>query len=60
MLFFAAAPSEYRKCLVVLRSLRGRESLAETYVRYFGHLIPSGVELWECEPDRNDARLVFP
>jgi hypothetical protein len=51
MYYFYAAPSEYKKVLFVLRDLRRGtgESLANYYVRMYGHLVPLGVELWEYD-----------
>jgi hypothetical protein len=46
MLYFLAAPSQFRKILFVLRSLRNGESLAEHYLKRFRHLVPDGVEIW--------------
>ena len=50
MLYFHLAPSKYRKILFVHKSLRGKESLAEYYIRCNGHLIPLSVEIWEYDP----------
>jgi hypothetical protein len=60
MYYFHAAPREYRKILFVLRDLRrgGGESLASYYVRTYGHLIPSGVELWEYDENTRAAMQV--
>lgn len=49
MLYFAFAPSHYRKLLVALRTVRRGETLAEHYLKRFAHLIPPGVELWELD-----------
>ncbi len=51
MLHFSVAPPGYRKILVMLRHMRRELSLASHYVRNQGHLIPSGVEIWELDPD---------
>jgi hypothetical protein len=60
MYYFHAAPSEYKKILFVLRDLRRGtgESLAHYYVRTFGHLIPSGVEVWEYDEASHAAHIV--
>jgi hypothetical protein len=60
MLQFLAAPQGYRKLLVALRSVHKGEALAERYVRYYGHLIPAGVEIWEYDPEAQNARQVYP
>ncbi|MDZ7840864.1 MAG: hypothetical protein U5R46_08610 [Gammaproteobacteria bacterium] len=51
MYYFYLAPQKFRKVLFVLRdySKRRGESLAEYYVRNYGHLIPDGVEIQEFE-----------
>jgi hypothetical protein len=59
MLYFAATPSDYRKILVVRKSTRGAETLAEHYVKRFGHLIPSDVELWELDPISRQGRCLL-
>lgn len=61
MLYFLAAPLDYRKILCVLRDrseLRG--SLAEYYVRIYRHLIPDGVEIWEFDEVTRSARKIYP
>jgi hypothetical protein len=59
MLYFAAAPHRYRRILAVLRAVRGRESLAEHYVKRFGHLVPRGVEIWEVAPSGRSRRRLY-
>ena len=51
MFYFLASPSDYRKILFVLRDLRRGigESLATYYLRTSGHMVPSGVEIWEYD-----------
>lgn len=51
MFYFHLAPSHFRKVLFVLRhfSEKRGETLANYYVRNYGHLIPSGVELIEYD-----------
>jgi len=58
MLYFSLAPPQYRKLLVVQRSLRVSLPLAEHYVKRYAHLIPAGVELWEFDPLSGDGRCV--
>lgn len=58
MLYFLAAPLSYRKVLFVLRSVRNGESLAQHYIRRYGHLIPDGVEIWEFSPETGTAKKV--
>jgi hypothetical protein len=59
MLYFLAAPSQYRKILAALEHSRGGETLAEHYVRWFSHLVPRGVEIWEVSADCKSGRRVF-
>ncbi|MEE8471499.1 MAG: hypothetical protein V3S51_09240 [Dehalococcoidia bacterium] len=58
MLYFLAAPADYRKILFVLESVRNGESLAHYYVRRYGHLIPEGVEIWEFSAETSTASEV--
>ena len=60
MLYFIAAPSDYRKILFVLRHCRrgDGESLASYYLRRYSHLVPAGVEFWEYCEDRQFALRV--
>jgi hypothetical protein len=58
MLYFACAPPEYRKLLVVQRSVRGSETLAEHYLKRYRHLMPSGVEFWEVDSTTRQGRLL--
>ena len=59
MLYFACAPPKYRKLLVVQRSLRGSETLAEHYLKRYRHLVPGGVELWEFDSVARQGRLLY-
>ena len=54
MLYFLAAPDDYRKILFVLRHCRRGEgeSLASYYIRRYSHLVPANVEFWEYCEDR--------
>jgi hypothetical protein len=58
MLYFACAPEKYRKIMVVQRSLRGLESLAEHYLKRYRHLVPTRVEIWEFDPATTQGRLL--
>ncbi|MDE0083055.1 MAG: hypothetical protein OXT72_10455 [Gammaproteobacteria bacterium] len=51
MLCFANAPTGYRKIFFVARSVHAKQttSLAEYYIRKYGHLVPAGVEIWEYD-----------
>ena len=51
MYFFHLAPKRYKKVLFVLRHFSDRrsESLAEYYVRNYGHLIPNDVKILEYD-----------
>ncbi|QOR40210.1 hypothetical protein HNO52_18060 [Billgrantia diversa] len=57
MYYFLVAPRGYRKILFVLRDVseRRRETLAEYYVRTYGHLIPEDVEIWEVDEDSREV-----
>lgn len=60
MYLFHLAPAEFRKILFVLRDYSERrcETLAEYYVRSYGHLIPEGVEIIEYQEESGTAREV--
>ncbi len=60
MLYFTVAPLTYRKILVVKRSVLDGQSLADYYVRSFGHLIPPGVEIWEFDDYELTGIRIFP
>lgn len=55
MYYFAITPSDYRKIFCALRdaSAARSETLAEYYVRTYGHLIPDDVEIFEYDLDDN-------
>lgn len=59
MLHFAVAPPGYKKLLFMLRHMRGEQSLARHYVSTQGHLIGEDVEVWEFDPNSNEAEQVF-
>ncbi|MBI3304034.1 MAG: hypothetical protein HYZ72_18365 [Deltaproteobacteria bacterium] len=59
MLYFLAAPTQYRKILAALQHSRGGESLAEHYVKRLPHLVPRGVEIWEVSLDGKFGRCVY-
>lgn len=60
MYYFHLAPKHYRKVLFVLeaRHPKQTETLAEFYTRTNGHLIPSGVAIFEYEPKKKTGRYV--
>lgn len=60
MHYFQCAPPGYRKIVFVLRDERRGESLAEHYLRRYGHLVPDDVEIWEYRPLVDDATVVRP
>lgn len=49
MYYFSLAPSKFRKILFVSRDFNAKrgETLAEYYIRNYGHMIPSDVEILE-------------
>ena len=53
MYYFLLAPAHFQKFLFVLHHRRGGdgESLADYYVRTYGHLIPPGVRILEWNED---------
>jgi hypothetical protein len=58
MYYFHIAPARYRKILFVLRDDRRGLSLADHYVKNYGHLVPSDVEIWEFDAVANCVRTV--
>jgi hypothetical protein len=60
MYYFHLAPSEYRKILFVLKDRDERRglSLAEYYVKNYGHMIPEAVEIWEYDSVSNNAARI--
>ena len=60
MYYFSLAPEGFRRILFVLRDFsRNRGvSLAEYYVRNYGHLIPEGVEVLEYDECTSGTRQV--
>ena len=57
MYFFHLAPKGFRKVMFVLRDCTEKrgESLAEYYVRNYGHLIPDDVGVLEYDEGKRDA-----
>jgi hypothetical protein len=55
MYYFHVAPAAYRKIFFVLKHYRREQSLAAYYLRTHGHLVPSGVELWEYDLESSSA-----
>ncbi|QDT26614.1 hypothetical protein Enr10x_19180 [Gimesia panareensis] len=57
MYYFHVSPSNYRKIFFVLRdySNKRKETLAEYYIRTYGHLIPFEVEIWEFDETKKTA-----
>ncbi len=57
MYYFLLAPKEFRKIMFVLRDFSEKrdESLAEYYLRRYGHLIPEDVEFWEYDEEIGTA-----
>ena len=58
MYYFFLAPTTFRKIFFVLRDVRRNESLAEYYVRQYGHLIPQNIEFWEYDPTNETTAKV--
>jgi hypothetical protein len=57
MYYFFLAPREFRKIFFVLKHDRRDTSLAVYYLKNYSHLVPFGVEFWECAPDGSAAQL---
>jgi len=60
MYYFALAPRHFRKIFFVLKDVRRGESLADYYIRRYGHLIPGDVEIWEYCVDTRTVSKPFP
>lgn len=60
MLHFSIAPAGYRKLLVLMKDMRGSESLGSYYVRTQGHLVPDDVEVWEIDVVTMTAESLLP
>lgn len=60
MFLFHAAPPGFRKILFVLRdfSQKRNETLGEYYIRTYSHLIPTDVEVWECDESKGMAKKI--
>ena len=60
MYYFHLAPSSFRKILFVLKDRDERRglSLAEYYVKNYGHLIPRLVEIWEYDSAISSASRI--
>lgn len=61
MYYFHLAPPRFRKVLFVLRHLSEKrgETLAQYYVRNYGHLVPSDVEILEFDESNNKVISVL-
>jgi len=55
MYLFSIAPPKFRKIFFVLKSDRDGETLADYYISRFKHLIPADVEIWEYDPETENA-----
>ena len=55
MYYFHVAPASFRKIFFVLKHYRKEQSLAAYYLKTHGHLVPSGVELWEYDLESSNA-----
>jgi hypothetical protein len=60
MYYFYLAPVDYRKILFILRdySNKRNETLGEYYIRTYGHLIPSDVEMMEYDEANQTVRML--
>ena len=46
------------KCLFGLKDVHNDQSLGQYYLRRYGHLIPSDVELWEFDAGALQAECI--
>ena len=60
MYYFHLAPADYRKIFFILRdySHKRHETLGDYYIRTYGHLIPSDVEIMEYDEDNQTVRVL--
>ncbi|WP_225340445.1 hypothetical protein [Lysinibacillus capsici] len=60
MYYFHLAPADYLKIFFILRdySNKRNETLGEYYIRTYGHLIPSDVEILEYDEDHQTVRVL--
>lgn len=60
MYYFHLAPAGYRKIFFILRdySNKRNETLGEYYIRTYGHLIPSDVEIMEYDEEHQIVRVL--
>lgn len=61
MLYFSLLPQSTEKILFVLKhySPKRKETLAEYYIRTYGHLIPDGVSIIEYDVNNDTASVVY-
>ena len=59
MYYFSLAPQKYRKVMFVLRDFNEKrgETLAQYYLKNYGHMVPDDVEILEYSEDRSAERL---
>jgi hypothetical protein len=58
MLYFIAAPKEYRKMLFVLNNEKKGISLAKHYMQRYGYLVPKDIEILEYFPRTNNIARI--
>lgn len=60
MYYFHLAPVDYRKIFFILRdySKKRNATLGEYYIRTYGHLIPSDVEIMEFDEELQTVRVL--
>lgn len=56
MYYFHLAPETYRKILFVLKHSRRDVTLAGYYLKTHGHMVPTGVEIWEYDMTAKTAK----
>jgi hypothetical protein len=53
VLRLGAAPTKYKKVLLIAKSdvyrKKSNETIAQYYVNHYGYLIPDGIEIWELD-----------
>lgn len=60
MFYFHLAPDHYRKIMFVLKDYNEKrnETLASYYLKTYGHLVPSDVEFWEYDEEKEVANHI--
>jgi len=62
MHYFSLVSTQYKKCFFVLRDFSNKrnETLAEYYLRQYGHLVPGDVSILEYNVETNAGKIINP